>query len=171
VGSSPGETLLTALEWIGLRPGADTTQAILARFRPPAPGEAGDRSTPSRWRWIECSEERSASSSRTGNRIYIRRMPRFLEGHFARSGREVRYPGEYPITAGTDRVRDLIERAGTPARGRDLRVTLIPGASSRASTREGAGRRGGVTSVTRSTSHLRARRWNARSGTSSDAWP
>ncbi len=49
---------------------------------------------------------------RAGDRVFVRRIPEYLNTNQAVVAGEVRYPGVYPIEPGRTKLRDLIESAG-----------------------------------------------------------
>lgn len=118
-----GDTLAGVLSWIGLRPGADTTSALLARFRAGGPGDAFDTLSVALGPVLRGG---NPVALRNGDRVFVRPLPRFHQADQARVEGEVRHPGRVPILTGTTRLRDAIEGAGGLLPGAlASRVTLI----------------------------------------------
>jgi polysaccharide export outer membrane protein len=49
---------------------------------------------------------------KSGDRIYVRESPEYSPGHYAIILGEVKFPGFYPIVENSDKIHDLIRRAG-----------------------------------------------------------
>ena len=119
----PGETLEHVLQWVGVKPGADLSRAVIARFRGDGPGDRFDTLSVVLERVLSREDPVPLAD---GDRVYIRRLPRYHEAYAVRVEGEVRYPGEYPIRQGEDRLRDVVERAGGLLPGAlETRVALI----------------------------------------------
>ncbi len=118
-----GDTLAGVLAWIGLRPDADSTRAVLARFRPGGPGDAFDTLSVSLGRVVR-GEDRVALED--GDRLFVRSLPRFHRSDAVLITGEVRHPGRVPILTGTTRLRDAVSQAGGLLEGAlASRVTLV----------------------------------------------
>jgi protein involved in polysaccharide export with SLBB domain len=118
-----GDTLAGVLGWIGVRPDADTTRALLARFRAGGPGDVFDTlSVP----LGPAAGGENPMALMNGDRLFVRPLPRFHQADAVLVRGEVRHPGRVPILVGTTRLRDAIDGAGGLLAGAlASRVTLI----------------------------------------------
>ncbi len=121
-----GDTLAGVLGWIGIRPDADSTRAILARFRPGGPGDAFDTLSVPLGRVLPGASDVVLMN---GDRLFVRPLPRFHQAAAVLVAGEVRHPGRVPILVGATRLHDAIAAAGGLLAGAQAsRVTLLRGA-------------------------------------------